>query len=168
MWILALIACDLLGGSPEVVSSTPVPPLKVTGPSAPEPALEPEAAAAATVACTEAERRRFQCELSNGKQIALCEAPGGLSFRFGAPSVELAFPATGYGPGIAVSRKSTGEDGEVVTVAFTREDYTYTLTSERTEDQFDAVFEVVRGKQRLSTAECTKLEGVDFTELKER
>ena len=161
MWILTLVACELFGSPPTVAPE----PLVLTVPAPVAAPAEVAPLAAAQVACTSDERRRIQCVLSNGKRLALCEANGGMSFRYGAPGVELAVPPTGYGTDTSISRKDHGEDGEIVTVRVTREDYTYTVTSERSEDQFDALFEVMRGKQRLSSSQCTELEGVDFTEL---
>lgn len=167
LWLLS--GCFLL--DQEIATTETVEPpekLVLPGPAAkaePKPAPVEPTAEKKPLTCTDAERVRIQCELATGKKLALCEAEGGWSFRYGHPEVELAFPATGYAEDFEVTHEKKGADREVHTIDFAVKDYTYTLTSDRTEGQFDVLFVVKRGEQRLSRAECTTLSGIDLTEL---
>lgn len=165
MMLLTLIACDLVTQS----ASTPAPDpgtLELshkTAAPAPAPAPEPEAAAA--VDCTDGERRRLHCELANGKQLAVCEADGGLSLRYGHPAVDLQIPDSGHGKDFQLTQEQKSADREQTVLIATKADYGYHVITDRQEDHFDVVFDAYRGEQRLQSTQCTKLMGVDWTEL---
>lgn len=169
MMLLAFVACDLVSGSSTVSVEADPGKLELTEKKAKaaEPEPTPEPARAAGVACTDDERKRLHCELANGKQLAVCQTDGALSLRYGHPDVDLQIPKSGHGKDFALTQEKKSGDREQTVLVAKQKDYAYHVVTDRQEGQFDVVFEAYRGKQRLQTTQCTKLMGVDWTELPE-
>jgi len=119
--------------------------------------------------CAPTERVRFSCTVSKGRTVSLCESAKGLSYRFGATTpYELQLPATGFSPDFEIGHRKLLGDGEIFTASIWNEGHRYTLSSKRTEDQFEAAIVVRKGAEKLATLPCKSPASIDFTELSGR
>lgn len=133
---------------------------------APAPSAPFQATGSAIGHCTAEERMRFSCPMKGGKILSLCEAPAGLSYRFGAPgALELRIPSEGYSASFERSRQSRGEDAERVTTSAWNDGHRYAVVVDRTEDQFEGSLGVRKGAEKLASLTCAGDVAADLTDL---
>lgn len=124
------------------------------------------ALAAPPTLCEDGESPRFACEVKGGRVAALCVAPDGAVYRFGAPgAVELRVPAAGRGAVVEAGHRATGPDAAATVFSLWNDGHRYALAVDRTEDAFEGRVVVRQGAEALATLPCTGPVSADTTGL---